>query len=143
MHKTKSFLLLLCLGVAVAQVNTSTMDGLVSDPQGALIARAEIAVTNTLTGQVFRTITDDRGHWAVPALPTAEYSVTATAPGFKKTTKEGIKMDAGIPATVNLSLEVGAVSETVQVSGAAEIVESATATVSSDLTGRQVSDLPI
>ena len=64
-------------------------------------------------------------------------------PGFKKTTKDGIKMDAGIPATVNLALEVGAVTETVEVTGAAEIVESATATVSSDLTGRQVNDLPI
>jgi hypothetical protein len=78
------------LAAAVAQVNTSTMDGLVADPQGALIARAEVAVTNTLTGQVFRTITDDKGHWAVPALSTATYSVTASAPGFKKTTKDGV-----------------------------------------------------
>src|SRR5882724_5510004 len=143
MHKTSAFLLLLSIAAAVAQVNTSTMDGLVTDPQGALIGRAEIAVTNTLTGQVFRTMTDDKGHWAVPALPTATYRVTAGAPGFKKTTKEGVKMDAGIPATVNLSLEVGSVSETVEVAGNAEIVVSATATVSSDLTGRQVSDLPI
>jgi hypothetical protein len=143
MHKTRAFLLLLSIAAAVGQVNTSIMDGLVSDPQGALIGRADIAVTNTLTGQVFRTITDDKGHWAVPALPTATYSVTAVAPGFKKTTKEGIKMDAGIPATVNLSLEVGSVSETVEVAGSSEIVVSATAAVSSDLTGRQVSDLPI
>jgi Carboxypeptidase regulatory-like domain len=70
MLKTRAFLLLLALSVAVAQVNTSTMDGLVTDPQGALIGRSEVAVTNTLTGQVFRTITDDKGHWAVPALPT-------------------------------------------------------------------------
>src|SRR5258708_18940272 len=143
MHKTRAFLLLLSFAAAVGQVNPSIMDGLVSAPQGALIGRADIAVTNTLTGQVFRTITDDKGHWAVPALPTATYSVTAVAPGFKKTAKEGIKMDAGIPATVNLSLEVGSVSETVEVAGSSEIVVSATAAVSSDLTGRQVSDLPI
>jgi len=140
----KTLLLLLGLAAsAVAQVNTSTMDGLVTDQQGALVPKVEIAVTNILTGQIFRTLTDDKGHWAVPSLPTATYSVTATAAGFKKVTKEGIAMDAGIPATVNLTLEVGAVSETVQVTGAAEIVESASAAVSSDLTGRQVNDLPI
>ncbi len=143
MYKTSAFLLLLSVAAAIAQNNTSTMDGLVTDPQGALIGRAEVTVTNTLTSQVYRTVTDDKGHWVVPALPTATYRVTAGAPGFKKSTKEGIKMDAGIPATVNLSLEVGAVSETVEVTGNAEIVVSATATVSSDLTGRQVSDLPI
>src|SRR5258708_7159027 len=64
MLKTSAFLLLFALTAAVAQVNTSTMDGLVTDPQAALIARAEVTVTNTLTGQVFRTVTDDKGHWA-------------------------------------------------------------------------------
>jgi hypothetical protein len=128
---------------AVAQTNTSTLDGSVTDTQGAVIASAEIVVTNTLTGQTFKTATDAKGHWAVPSLPTATYSVTVKSAGFKTTTKEGIKMDAGIPATVNMALEVGAVTETIEVSGAAEVVESTSATVSSDLTGRQVNELPI
>jgi hypothetical protein len=119
------------------------MDGTVSDPQGSLIPRAEVTVTNSLTGQAIRTVTDDRGHWAVPSLSTAVYTVSVAAPGFKKAEKRDVKMDAGIPATVNLVLEVGAVSETIEVTGGAEIVQSTSATVSSDLTGRQVSDLPI
>jgi hypothetical protein len=135
--------LIACAAAALAQINTSIMDGLVTDTQGALITKAEVTVANTLTGQVFKTLTDDKGHWAVPSLPTATYSVTAVAPGFKKITKEGIKMDAGIPATVNMTLEVGAVSETVEVSGGAEVVQSTSATVASDITGRQVNDLPI
>jgi len=142
MYRTFAVLFLgVCL--ATAQVNTSTLDGLVTDPQGAFVPKVEIVVTNTLTTQTFKTVTDGRGHWAVPSLPTATYSVTAAAAGFKRVTKDGIKMDAGIPATVNLQLEVGAVSETVEVTGAAEVVESASAAVSSDLTGRQVNDLPI
>ncbi len=136
-------LFLLGLAAALAQVNTSTLDGLITDPQGAFVPNVEIVVTNTLTTQTFKTVTDGKGHWAVPSLPTATYSITATAPGFKTVTKGGIKMDAGIPATVNLQLEVGAVSETVEVTGAAEVVQAASATVSSDLTGRQVNDLPI
>ena len=129
--------------VASAQINTSTLDGTVTDPQGALIARADVTVTNNETGQNFRTLSDDKGHWAVPSLPTATYSVTVKVPGFKTATKGNVKMDAGIPATVNLTLEVGAVSETVEVTGGAEVVETTSATVSSDLTGRQVNDLPI
>lgn len=143
MFKTTAILLLLGVAAAMAQVNTSTLDGLVTDPQGASVPKVEIVVTNALTTQTFRTITDGKGHWAVPSLSTATYSVTATAPGFKKITKDGITLDAGIPATVNLQLEVGSVSETVEVTGAAEVVEAASATVSSDLSGRQVSDLPI
>src|SRR5580698_741775 len=143
MFQTRAFFLLLGTAVAMAQVNTSTLDGLVTDPQGALVPKVEIMVTNTLTTQTFKTVTDSKGHWAVPSLPTATYSVTATAPGFKKTTNYGIAMDAGIPATVNLQLTVGAVSETVEVVGSAEVVQVASATVSSDLIGRQVNDLPI
>ena len=145
MRNTVAVFSLLALAAAVGfgQLNTSTMDGVISDPQGALVAKAQIVVTNTLTGQTFQTLTDDHGHWAIPALSTATYSVSATAPGFKKATKSDVKMDAGIPATVNLTLEVGAVSETVQVTGGAEVIQAASATVSTDLTGRQVSDLPI
>src|SRR5215469_5635333 len=128
---------------AVAQINTSTLDGTVTDPQGALIARAEVTVVSNETGQSFRTISDDKGHWAVPSLPTGTYSLTVKAPGFKTGTKSDVKMDAGIPATANLTLEVGAVTETVEVTGGAEVVETTSATVSSDLTGRQVKDLPI
>jgi hypothetical protein len=129
--------------VAGAQINTSTMDGTVTDAQGALVPRAEVTVTNNATGEALRTVTDDKGHWAVPSLPTSTYKVSVTAPGFKKAEKPDVRMDAGIPATVNLVLEVGAVSEVVEVVGGAEVVQSTTATVSSDLTGRQVNDLPI
>jgi len=128
---------------AFGQINTSTLDGTVTDTQGALVARANVTVTNAETGQTFQTVTDDKGHWAVPLLPTATYSVTVKVVGFKTAEKRDVKMDAGIPATVNLVLEVGAVAEVVEVVGGAEVVESTTATVSSDLTGRQVNDLPI
>ena len=73
MQKTAA-LLLLAFAAAMAQVNTSTLDGLVTDPQGAFVPRVDIVVTNTLTAQTFRTVTDSKGHWAVPSLPTATYS---------------------------------------------------------------------
>jgi hypothetical protein len=140
--RTISVAIAIFSAIGFAQINTSTMDGTVADPQGALIAKADITVTSVQTGQSFHTLSDDKGHWAVPSLATGLYSVTVKAPGFKTVTKADVKMDAGIPATVNLSMEVGAVTETVEVSGGAEVVETTTATVSSDLTGRQVNDLP-
>ena len=82
MFKKISLPLLLGLAAAFAQVNTSTMDGLVTDAQGAVVPRVEIVVTNTLTSQAVKTVTDDKGHWAVPSLATATYSVTAVSPGL-------------------------------------------------------------
>ena len=136
-------LLVLAASLAFAQSNTSTLDGIVSDPQGALIPNAEVTVTSNLTAQAIRTLTNDRGHWAVPSLPTATYTVTVSAAGFKKAEKRDVRLDAGIPATVNITLEVGAVSETIEVTGGADVLQTTSATVSSDLTGRQVHDLPI
>ncbi len=131
-----------CCIFAVAQINTSTMDGTIRDTQGAVIGKAAVTVTSVETGQKFATNSDDKGHWAIPSLSTGSYNLLVKSPGFKTAENTNIKMDAGIPATVNLVLEVGAVSETVEVSGGAEVVESTSATVSSNLTGRQVSDLP-
>jgi hypothetical protein len=143
--RTNRTALILCLMTtgALSQVNTSNMDGTVMDAQNAVVAKAEVTVKNTQTGQEFHVVSDDKGHWAVPALPTAIYSVTAKAPGFKTVTQPEVKMDAGIPATVNLTLQVGAITDTVEVTGGAEVVESASAAISSNLTGRQVNDLPI
>jgi len=141
--RTGLFLVLAVATAGLGQINTSTLDGTVTDPQGATVAKAEIGVTSLQTGQSFHTISDDKGHWAVPSLPTGTYSLMVKASGFKTGTKSDIKMDAGIPATANLTLEVGAVTETVEVTGGAEVVETTSATVSNDLTGRQVNDLPI
>ena len=138
-----SLLLLALAAAALAQTLSSTLDGLVKDTQGALVPKAEVTVTNMRTAQTFQTVTDERGHWFIAALSTGIYRVAVTAPGFKKATATDIKMDAGIPASVNLTLEVGAVSETVEVQGAAEILVTTSATVTTNLTAEQIRDLPI
>src|SRR5215813_6282355 len=102
------FALIVFVAAAFAQNSTSTLDGSVKDPQGALIANAQVTVVQVATGQTITAVTDDKGHWAVPSLPGGIYSVSVTSPGFKKATAADVKMDAGIPATVNLTLEVGA-----------------------------------
>ncbi len=142
---TALFLAALLFGTAIGftQATTSTLGGLVQDSQGGLVPNAEVVVVNTLTGQSFTTKSDVRGQWVIASLPTATYSVTVTVSGFKKATVPSIKMDAGVPATANVTLEIGSVAEAVEVVGGSEVVQSTTATVSAVLTPSQVKDLPI
>ena len=127
---------------AFAQVTSGRLEGTVTDPQGATVPNAKVSVANTQTGQVFNLLTDDKGSWVVPSLPTALYTVTVGQPGFKTVTIENVKVDAGVPATANARLEVGSVAETVEVAGGADILQTQSATVSSTLVGRQLHELP-
>ena len=127
---------------AFAQVTSGRLEGTVTDPQGAAVPGANVKVANTQTGQNFNILTDDKGLWALPSLPTALYTVTVSQPGFKTVTIENVKVDAGVPATANARLEVGSVAETVEVSGGADILQTQSATVTSTLVGRQLHELP-
>jgi hypothetical protein len=121
---------------------SARMDGAVTDPQGAAVAGAEILVVNVDTGQPFKTATNERGEWVIPSVPNGTYRVTVTMQGFKTMTVPSVKVDAGVPQTVNVKLELGQLTETVEVNAGAEIVQTSTATVNSTLQGRQVFELP-
>jgi len=121
---------------------TARMDGVVTDPAGATVPGAQVVVLQIATGQTFRATTDEKGYWALPSLQTGAYKVTVTHEGFKAAANESVVIDAGVPATVNITLTVGAATETVEVTAGAEVVQTDSATVSSTLQGRQVNDLP-
>jgi hypothetical protein len=127
---------------AFAQVTTGRLEGTVTDPQGAAVPAAKVRVANTQTGQNFNILTDDKGLWVLPSMPTALYTITVSQPGFKTVTIENVKVDAGVPATANARLEVGSLAETVEVSGGADILQTQSATVTSTLVGRQLHELP-
>ncbi|MGH9660693.1 MAG: carboxypeptidase regulatory-like domain-containing protein, partial [Bryobacteraceae bacterium] len=136
-------LLFLCTAVcAAAQVTTSRLTGTVSDPQGAAAPAAVVSVVNPDTGTRFETATNERGEYAVASIPGATYRITVTAQGFRTAVVSDVKIDAGVPATVNVTLEIGTLAETVEVSAGAEVLQTATATVSSTLVGRQINELP-
>ncbi len=118
------------------------MDGTVTDPSGAAVPGAKVDVLQTATGQTLHATTDEKGYWALPSLQTGVYKVTVSHEGFKSATNENVVIDAGVPATVNIALTVGATTETVEVTAGAEIVQTDSATVSSTLQGRQINDLP-
>ncbi|HEV8146283.1 MAG TPA: carboxypeptidase regulatory-like domain-containing protein [Bryobacteraceae bacterium] len=142
MRSLRNFLLLIaCAALALSQV-TSRLDGTVTDPQGAAVVGAQVRVSNAATGQNFEIKSDERGYWIVASLPTGIYKVTVSLQGFKTDVLDNIKLDAGVPATVNSTLQIGSLTETVEVQGGAEVLQTGTATLTSTLVGRQLHELP-
>jgi len=123
-------------------VTTTSLSGAVVDPTGSVMAGAEIIVKEETTGAEYRAVSAGNGTFSVPALTAGVYSVTVSARGFKQAVIKGVKIDAGIPASVNVTLEVGATTDTVVVQGGAEVLQSQSASISTTITGRQITDLP-
>jgi len=132
----------LIYGVLVTAQVAERLSGTVTDPQGAAVPNARVVVTNDQIGRSYEAKTTERGEWVLPSLPPATYRVSVSAPGFKTAVVPGVKIEAGVPAAVNITLELGALVETVEVAGGAEVLQTSSATVSSTLVGRQINQLP-
>ncbi|HEY6392249.1 MAG TPA: TonB-dependent receptor [Bryobacteraceae bacterium] len=128
--------------LAYPQGATSPMTGKVADAQGALVPNAEVTVTNVSNGLVFKTTTSEKGEWALSSMQPAEYKVTITKPGFKTETVPSVVVNAGVPATIDVHLEVGQTSDTVVVEAAAVMMQTESATLSSTVQARQVAEIP-
>src|SRR6185369_1421388 len=114
-----AFCLALAFLPAMAQTTTGSIVGTVTDKTGAVVPGAALTVTNIDTGSSNKTITDSSGNYAVTPLPVGHYSVTVEAKGFKKSVSGGITLNLQDRIGVNVVLELGQISETVEVVGAA------------------------
>jgi len=132
----------LCAALGFAQGNTSRLDGTVTDPAGAAVPGTEVTVTNIATDQSLKAVTDEHGAWVLPSMAAAKYKISVTKSGFEAGIAPEVEVNAGVPATVNMRLEIGAATETVEVVGGAEIVQTTSAAVSSTIGGRQLFELP-
>src|SRR5262245_64436743 len=122
---------------------TSSLAGTVTDPNGAVVIGATVTVKNAASGSEFKAVTSNQGTYNVPSLGAGKYVVVVTAAGFKSATVQDVEIDAGTPATVNVTLEVGQANETVVVQGGGEIVQTQTANVSMTLNSKQIINLPL
>lgn len=131
---------------AVARAQTSTVgsiSGTVRDPSGAAVAKADVTITEETTGQTRTVRTDEDGFYSAQSLPVGRYSVSAAPQGFKKTVASGVELHVADRLVVDLTLQVGLDSETVTVTGAAQLVETESGKVSSLVTEKQVTELPL
>lgn len=143
--KRFAFLLLLavCLSAGLfAQEITGTIEGSVLDPSGAGVPKAKITITNLDKKLVARTLsTDETGVYAAPFLTVGTYSVKAEASGFKTETRTGIALNVNDVLKINVTMQVGAVTETVEVAADTTQVELASPASAGTVEGRQVSEL--
>ncbi|HLI30304.1 MAG TPA: carboxypeptidase regulatory-like domain-containing protein, partial [Terriglobia bacterium] len=126
-----------------SQVAGGTILGTVSDPSGAAIPNVSVSIKNVATGVVRSVATDSAGFYSVPNLLPGPYAVTASAKGFTTLVRSGITLSVGQTLQLNLTLQVGAISQQVQVTGAAPLVQTATSSVSEQVTGTTVRQLPL
>ena len=122
---------------------TGTIVGQVSDPTGAAVPNATVEVENVGTGLVRTAVTEAVGTYLIPALPLGDYKLSVTATGFKVFSQSGISLELGQNARVDVSLELGAMTETVEVVAEALRVDSRSTTLGASITNRQITDLPL
>ncbi|MEO8677521.1 MAG: carboxypeptidase-like regulatory domain-containing protein, partial [Vicinamibacterales bacterium] len=122
----------------------SSLSGTVVDASGAVIPGATVKVQNNGTGSEVETISGADGGFNVPSLAGGNYSVTVTLMGFKTAILKSVTVNAGIPAQVKVTLELGALSENITVVGeSATVVHSQSPAISTNITGQQITSLPL
>ena len=129
---------------AFAQTTNATLGGTAGDASGALIPGVMVTATNLATGIVNTAITNESGVYQFASLQTGTYKVTAELPGFQSQAVNSFTLGIGQQARLNFTLQVGAVSQTVEVSVAADSeLKTTSASVATVLPQGQLQDLPL
>lgn len=122
---------------------TGTILGTISDSTGAVAPNITVNVINTLTGEKRTTASDSSGSYLLPALPVGVYRVEVAAPGFKKFLHDGIQLDANRNARVDVVLQVGQLTEQVEVTGDAPLVDTHQVQAGALVDSMRAVDLPL
>ncbi len=122
--------------------STSSLSGVVVDSTGGVIPGADVTVKNDATSAEFKAITAANGTFSIPALNSGIYTATVTVPNFKVAVYKDIRLEAGVPATIRVTLQIGGTSETVIVEAGAEMVQSQTANIAATMVSSQILNLP-
>jgi hypothetical protein len=126
-----------------AQFDTGQISGFVRDATGSVIPGADITVTNEGTGLERRVVSNDTGYYVAPNLPPGTYTVVVEVPGFKRFVSTGHRVAAGLAVAVNASLQVGEVTEIVNVVASSAAVQSDTATVGRVIETTEIQNLAL
>jgi hypothetical protein len=128
---------------AAAQTPTGTILGSIKDAQGGVVPGATVTATNLGTQYSRTVVTDTAGEYAMRLLPVGNYEVAVTMPGFKNFTQSGIALEVGRNARVDVTIELGAVSETVSVVGDSPLVDTASSSLTRTVGPHEVLNLPL
>jgi hypothetical protein len=124
-----------------AQESRASLSGRVLDPSNAVIAEAKVVATNQQTGVAAQAVTNDSGAFLIPFLLPGKYKVTAERTGFKSYSSE-IELRVNDTVELTLRMEVGSITETVDVRGATPLLETANSSVGQVIDERRLLELP-
>jgi hypothetical protein len=125
------------------QVSGATLTGTVTDASGAVIPSAKISIKATATGVIREVSTDAAGFYTAPNLLPGVYDITAIAPGFSTHVQTAVTLTVGASQVLNISLQVGQVTQKVEVTGAAPAVQLSSSTISAEVNSTTVRELPL
>ncbi len=126
-----------------AQVASAELTGTIHDPTGAVIVGAKVTATNIATNRNSQTVSNESGHYIIPLLPPGDYTLTVEAGGFQKVTQRGLTLRINQQASVDVQLEVGEVTQAVDVTVQAPLLESESSSVGTVVADRLVNELPL
>ena len=126
-----------------AQQESASITGQVTDSSGATVAGAQVTIRNEASGASFVTVTDADGFYRAPQLRPAVYTVTVGAAGFSTAVRAGIEARVNDRLRVDMPLQVGAVNESVMVTGAAPLLQTEDATIGQVIDNQKIIELPL
>jgi len=129
--------------VCAAQLDNASLFGTVTDPTGAVVARAAVRIMNVDTTHTVDGTTDTNGNYSAPVLPVGRYRLTVSTPGFRTKILENLLLRAADRARVNVTLELGAVQDSITVSDALPLVETGSSTLGGVVGSQQITQLPV
>ncbi len=122
---------------------TTSLNGVVTDAQGGVIPGASIEAKNTATGVAETVVSNTTGAFSIPGLSPGLYAVTVSLSGFKTTVITDVRLVAATPAQITAVLELGALTETVEVRGGPGLVQTTSVKVQSTMLAEQITKLPL
>jgi hypothetical protein len=127
----------------IAQTWNSHLEGLISDPSGAVIPRAQVTLKSVASGQVRQTQTDQQGYYTFPLMPVGVYELLVAAPGFATRTVSNLSLQVGQPDRVDLTLQLPRGQASTQVDTHPPLVQTATPAIGDELSNQRVTSLPL
>ena len=130
-------------GRLLAQVDRGSIVGLVTDAAGARVSGAGVTITNLAANQSVSVTTDDKGQYAADLLRIGMYSVTIEKAGFQKAVQSNVDVGVNQTVRVDIALRIGSATESVQVTGAAPLLQTEASSLGTIETERRISELPL
>jgi len=129
--------------VLLAQGDRGTITGAIADPAGAIVPAAPIEAHNVETGAVYSTQSTATGNYTLSQLPAGNYEISVNVPGFKKYTRQGLRVEVALTLRIDITLEVGSAAESITVTEAAPLLKTESGEMSHNVTGQRLNDLPV